>query len=113
MGLAAVKKAPSFEGVSPALRAILGFLSEQRAFTVKPWDFTGRFDNGEERVINAYRVHRETDDESDDRWIADVEGDVTVFTTGNAEAICPSSSGYDIAMSAFRKAAPLRWFLVI
>lgn len=103
----------AFEGVSPALRAVLGFLSRHRVFTIKPWDFTGRFDNGEERVINAYQVERDGDDENDARWLADVEGEVMIFSHTNAELLCSSSASSEDALSAFRKAVPLRWFLVI
>lgn len=103
----------AFEGVSPALRAVLGFLSQHRVFTIKPWDFTGRFDNGEERVVSSHQVRRHDEEESEARWLADVEGEVMIFSHTNAEFLCSSSASSEDALSAFRKAVPLRWFLVI
>jgi hypothetical protein len=111
--VATATKTPSFDGVSPALRAVLGHLAARTGFSIQSWDFTGRFDDGQERVIKGQRVDHAVAGEVETRWLADVEGEVWLFSETNAGAICACSAGVAAALAAFRSAVPLRWSLVI
>lgn len=91
---------------------MIGFLSGHRIFELSPYSFMGRFDNGEERQIDSVRVMRQNAPEQT-CYLADVEGDVMIFGDKSAVALCPCSAGQKEALSAFRKAVPITWFLVI
>lgn len=87
---------------SPALRFLIGHLKDHPLFRVRSWTWTGRFDNGEEHEIPGYRIHRNGTTDDEDRWLADVEGEVMCFRSDGVTPLCASSASGRRALDAFK-----------
>jgi hypothetical protein len=101
------------DDASPPLRAVLGFLARHRAFRVRSWRFAGRFDNGVEAEIPGWRVDRDGGTDDDMVVLADVEGDLMLFRPTGCQTLCTCGAAASEGLSAFRRAVPASWFLVI
>lgn len=99
--------------VSPALRGLVGYLADHPRFVLTPHSFTGTFDNGKKETIHGKRVHNTGERDEDDTYLADVEGEVFVFSEAGAQPLCACSEPGRVAVDAFRELLGPAAFLVV
>lgn len=99
--------------MSPALRSIVGFLVDHPRFTVVSSTITGKFDNGEERSIDARRAHCRGTIAAQDFHLADIEGEVWMLVEdAGAEVLCSSTASVDAARLALKGRLPASSLMV-
>lgn len=99
--------------VSPALRGLLGYLADHPRFVLTPHNFTGTFSNGEKRTIRGTRVHNTGELPESDTYLADVDGEVFVFSEAGAQPLCACSAPARAAIDGFRDLLPPGSFVVV
>jgi len=90
--------------LSPALRAILGFVDKQpRLAIVGLHEMTVDLDNGTKLKGDAIVIHASGTDSIDDIYLADVEGDVWALAgNGRVDVLCRTEAHRDEAVTPFK-----------
>lgn len=102
-----------YQDKSVALRGLLGYLADHPRFVLTPIQVNGQFDNGKTRAILATNVHNTGDQAADDVQLADLDGDVWIFSGAGAQELVRCSAPGRAAVDAFRKLLGPASFVVV